>query len=61
MATITLFIDWDKKETVTAKEIEKEVKKKIKEAISDSVEFEGKRVWKKSNLFHEQRRKERSL
>ena len=40
MATITLFIDWDKKETVTAKEIEKEVKKKIKEAISDSVEFE---------------------
>lgn len=40
MATITLFIDWDKKETVTEKEIEKEVKKKIKEAISDSVEFE---------------------
>ena len=40
MATVTLFIDWDKKETLTAKEIEKEVKKKIKEAISDSVEFE---------------------
>ena len=38
--TMTLFIDWDKKETVTAKEIEKEVKKKIKEAISDSVDFE---------------------
>lgn len=38
--TMTLFIDWDKKETITAKEIEKEVKKKIKEAISDSVEFE---------------------
>ena len=37
---MTLFIDWDKKETVTAKEIEKEVKKKIKEAISDSVDFE---------------------
>ena len=29
MATITLFIDWDRKETVTAKEIEKEVKKKM--------------------------------
>lgn len=40
MATITLFIDWDKKETLTAKEVEKEVKKRIEEAISDSAEFE---------------------
>ena len=41
MVTITLFIDWDKKETLTAKEIEKEVKKRIEEAMSDSVEFEA--------------------
>ena len=40
MATVTLFIDWDKKETLTAKEVEKEVKKRIEEAISDSAEFE---------------------
>lgn len=40
MATITLFIDWSKKETFTAKEVEKEVKKRIEEAISDSAEFE---------------------
>lgn len=40
MATVTLFIDWDKKEALTEKEIEKEVKKRIEEAISDSVEFE---------------------
>lgn len=40
MATVTLFIDWDKKETLTAREIEKEVKKRIEEAISDSADFE---------------------
>lgn len=40
MATVTLFIDWDKKETLTEKEIQKEVKKRIEEAISDSVDFE---------------------
>lgn len=40
MATVTLFIDWDKKETLTAREIEREVKKRIEEALSDSMEFE---------------------
>lgn len=40
MATVTLFIDWDKKETLTEKEIGREVKKRIKEAMSDSMEFE---------------------
>lgn len=40
MATVTLFIDWDKKETLTAREIEREVKKRIEEAISDSADFE---------------------
>lgn len=40
MATITLFIDWDKKETLTMKEIGREVKKRIEEAISDSIAFE---------------------
>lgn len=40
MATVTLFIDWDKKETLTEKEIGKEVKKRIEEAISDSADFE---------------------
>lgn len=40
MAIVTLFIDWDKKETLTEKEIGREVKKRIEEAISDSVEFE---------------------
>ena len=40
MATITLFIDWDKKETLTMKEIQREVKKRIEEAMSDSTEFE---------------------
>lgn len=40
MATITLFIDWDKKETLTEKEIGREVKKRIEEAMSDSMEFE---------------------
>lgn len=40
MATVTLFIDWDKKETLTEKEIGREVKKRIEEAISDSMEFE---------------------
>lgn len=40
MATVTLFIDWDKKEALTEKEIEREVKKRIKEAMSDSMEFE---------------------
>lgn len=40
MATVTLFIDWDKKETLTAREIEREVKKRIEEAISDSIAFE---------------------
>lgn len=40
MATITLFIDWDKKETLTEKEIGREVKKRIEEALSDSMEFE---------------------
>lgn len=40
MATVTLFIDWDKKETLTEKEIGREVKKRIEEALSDSMEFE---------------------
>lgn len=40
MATVTLFIDWDKKETLTMKEIGREVKKRIEEAISDSIAFE---------------------
>ena len=40
MATITLFIDWERKETLTEREIEREVKKRIEEAISDSVDFE---------------------
>lgn len=40
MATITLFIDWDKKETLTMKEIGREMKKRIEEAISDSIAFE---------------------
>lgn len=40
MATVTLFIDWDKKEALTEKEIGREVKKRIEEAISDSVDFE---------------------
>ena len=40
MATVTLFIDWDKKETLTKKEIGREVKKRIEEALSDSMEFE---------------------
>lgn len=40
MATVTLFIDWDKKETLTEKEIGREVKKRIEEAMSDSMEFE---------------------
>lgn len=40
MATVTLFIDWDKKEALTEKEIGREVKKRIEEAISDSMDFE---------------------
>lgn len=40
MATVTLFIDWDKKETLTMKEIGREVKKRIEEAVSDPMEFE---------------------
>ena len=40
MATVTLFIDWDKKEALTEKEIGREVKKRIEEALSDSVDLE---------------------